>query len=108
MAERKAANVLPDPVGAAISTSPPCWITGQARRWGSVGSAKRLANQRSMTGWKRDSGIGPEIYPKTCYPRRAAMRSMVSPILLLGVDAPAVMPIVNLPSGNHRDRKSVV
>src|SRR3989442_13325038 len=39
-------------------------MTGQARFCGSVGSAKRLANQRSMTGWKRDSGI-PEIYPKT-------------------------------------------
>src|SRR5882762_435385 len=64
IAERKAANVLPEPVGAAMSTSPPSWMTGQARLWGSVGSAKRLANQRSMTGWKRDSGIRPEIYPK--------------------------------------------
>src|SRR3989442_6149967 len=39
-------------------------MTGQARFCGSVGSAKRFENQRSMTGWKRDSGI-PEIYPKT-------------------------------------------
>src|SRR5436190_21199648 len=39
-------------------------MTGQARCCGSVGSANRLENQRSMTGWNRDSGI-PEIYPKT-------------------------------------------
>src|SRR5438309_1987700 len=40
-------------------------MTGHARFCGSVGSAKRVENQRSMTGWKRDSGIRPEIYPKT-------------------------------------------
>src|SRR6267154_378800 len=39
-------------------------MAGQARCCGSVGSANRLENQRSMTGWNRDSGI-PEIYPKT-------------------------------------------
>src|SRR6266545_7148694 len=39
-------------------------MSGQARCCGSVGSANRLENQRSMTGWNRDSGI-PEIYPKT-------------------------------------------
>ena len=29
----------------------------------SVGCSKRLENQCSITGWKRDSDIRPEIYP---------------------------------------------
>src|SRR5207245_11683680 len=39
-------------------------------------------------------------------PRVAAMRSIVSPILLLGVEAPAVTPIVSGPCGSHASRRS--
>src|SRR6267143_906658 len=57
MAERKAAKVLPEPVGAAISASPPRWMTGQARRCGSVGSRNRPSNQRATAGWKPESDM---------------------------------------------------
>src|SRR2546428_12045893 len=57
MAARKAANVLPEPVGAAISASRPPWMTGQARRCGSVGSRNRASNQRATAGWKPESDM---------------------------------------------------
>ena len=50
MAARKAASVLPEPVGAAIRTLLPAWISGQARVCGSVGAAKFLRHQRSTAG----------------------------------------------------------
>src|SRR2546422_8474487 len=44
---------------------------------------------------------------QTCaLPIFAAMRSIVSPILLLGVEAPAVTPIVSGPCGSHASRRS--
>ncbi len=42
MAARKAASVLPEPVGAAIRVWRPAWISGQARACGSVGEPKRF------------------------------------------------------------------
>src|SRR5947199_191132 len=42
-----------------------------------------------------------KIYRRSDTPRDAAMRSTVSPILLFGVDAPAVTPTVSAPLGNH-------
>src|SRR2546422_6748924 len=42
-----------------------------------------------------------KIYRSSDTPRDAAMRSTVSPILLFGVDAPAVTPTVSGPLGNH-------
>src|SRR4051794_19621379 len=50
IAERKAASVLPEPVGAAIRTFLPDWMSGQARTCGSVAAAKCLANQASTAG----------------------------------------------------------
>ena len=50
MAARKAASVLPDPVGAAISVWRPAWIAGQAARCGAVGSAKLRPNQPATAG----------------------------------------------------------
>jgi len=49
-----------------------------------------------------------KIYRRSDTPREAAIRSIVSPILLFGVDAPAVTPIVRGPGGNHpvADRSS--
>src|SRR5256885_17036378 len=52
MAARNAANVLPEPVGAAIRALRPAWMSGHARCCGSVGSRKRDSNQRLMAGWK--------------------------------------------------------
>jgi hypothetical protein len=41
---RKAARVLPEPVGAAIRASVPEEIVGQLRSWTSVGEPKRAVN----------------------------------------------------------------
>ncbi|BFU95858.1 MAG: hypothetical protein NTNFB02_25800 [Nitrospira sp.] len=57
MQERKAANVLPEPVGAAIKAWCPDWMAGHASVWTSVGTPTDVANQRAMRGWKRDSGM---------------------------------------------------
>src|SRR5262245_26056457 len=43
----------------------------------------------------------PMMVARFIVPRKASMRSMVSPIWLLGVDAPAVIPIVRTPWGNQ-------
>ena len=53
---RKAARVLPDPVGAVSRTSPPRAISGQARAWTGVGRPKRRSNQAATTGWNIRSG----------------------------------------------------
>src|SRR5579884_3788234 len=52
MAARKAARVLPEPVGAAISTCRPACIAGHASACAAVGAAKRDANQSATAGWK--------------------------------------------------------
>ena len=46
----KAASVLPDPVGAAISVCRPSAIAGQPASWASVGASKRPSNQRCTSG----------------------------------------------------------
>ncbi len=53
MAERKAARVLPEPVGAAMSVCLPSVIASQARAWHSVGPGKVSWNQAATAGWKR-------------------------------------------------------
>ena len=50
MAARKAASVLPDPVGAAISTCRPAWIAGHACACAAVGAAKLRSNQAATAG----------------------------------------------------------
>jgi hypothetical protein len=45
IAERNAASVLPEPVGAAISVFFPWRIGGQPSRCGAVGSPRCVANQ---------------------------------------------------------------
>src|SRR3954453_12259010 len=57
MATRKAASVLPEPVGAAIRVWRPAWISGQRRACGSVGEPKRFSNQEATAGWKLASGM---------------------------------------------------
>jgi hypothetical protein len=41
---------LPDPVGAAISTLRPDWISGHARACAGVGVANACANQAATAG----------------------------------------------------------
>ena len=48
--DRKAASVLPDPVGAAMRRSVPDAIAGQLRACTSVGEPKRSPNQFAITG----------------------------------------------------------
>src|SRR5579863_6910757 len=57
MAARKAASVLPEPVGDAIRVLRPAMIDGQARSCGSVGVPKRPVNQPATAGWKVDKGM---------------------------------------------------
>src|SRR5947199_8342476 len=52
MAERKAASVLPEPVGAAISAWRRSVVWSQARVCTSVGAPKRAWNQPATAGWK--------------------------------------------------------
>ena len=59
MAARNAASVFPDPVGAAMSTFCPDWISGHARAWGSVAAEKCLRNQASTAGW--NVAVGMEL-----------------------------------------------
>ena len=48
--ERNAASVLPEPVGAVMSASPPAAMAGQARACTGVGAPKRSENQAWTTG----------------------------------------------------------
>ena len=57
MAHRKAASVLPEPVGAAISTSRPALMAGQASACAGVGAAKLWSNHARTAGWKKSSGM---------------------------------------------------
>ncbi len=49
MPQRKAARVLPEPVGAQISVSEPAEIAPQPPAWAGVGPSKEASNQR-LTG----------------------------------------------------------
>ena len=51
MAARKAASVLPDPVGAAMRVWRPALIAGHASACAAVGPAKVSANQFATAGW---------------------------------------------------------
>src|SRR5205809_2502991 len=53
MEMRKAARVLPEPVGAEISVSRPEVISGQPRAWASVGAWNLRSNQVRMAGWNK-------------------------------------------------------
>ena len=54
IAARKAASVLPDPVGAAMRVWRPALIAGQASACPGVGEAKLSANQFATAGWNSD------------------------------------------------------
>src|SRR5580704_5147961 len=55
IAARKAASVLPDPVGAAMRVWRPALIAGHALACAGVGEAKLSANQFATAGWNRVS-----------------------------------------------------
>src|ERR1700677_320539 len=55
IAARKAASVLPEPVGAAMRVWRPALIAGQASACAGVGEAKLSANQSATAGWNRVS-----------------------------------------------------
>ncbi len=60
MPQRKAARVLPDPVGAEISVFAPEVINGQPCAWAGVGASKEASNQRltgSENGVRGDSAL---------------------------------------------------
>src|SRR6185503_2903795 len=62
MAERNAARVFPDPVGAAMRVCRCFLISGHARNCGSVAAGKLRANQRATAGWKISRFIRDQDY----------------------------------------------
>ena len=59
--QRNAASVLPEPVGALISTFSPVAIAGQASTCAGVGASKALANQSRTSGVKAVSGTNSDV-----------------------------------------------
>src|SRR5450631_1953488 len=51
MTARKAASVLPEPVGAATNTSRPAWMAGHASACACVGASKVRVNHAATAGW---------------------------------------------------------
>lgn len=56
MPQRKAASVLPDPVGAQISVLAPAAIRGQPAACAGVGPSNERSNQSRVTGLNAASG----------------------------------------------------
>ena len=89
IAARNAASVLPEPVGAAISTCRPAWIAGQASACAAVGAAKLRSNQAATAGWNRVSSVmGRTIM--SCPADRVASHRALCPV------APSIAPTFNL------------
>ena len=59
MAQRNAASVLPEPVGAEMSVCSPVAIAGQACAWTSVGRSNAFSNHWRTAGVKASSGTFP-------------------------------------------------
>ena len=53
--QRKAASVLPEPVGASTSVWAPAAMAGQPWRWAGVGSGNDVSNQARTAGEKASS-----------------------------------------------------
>ena len=58
IAARKAASVLPEPVGARRSVERPSTMGGQPFAWAAVGAANEASNQRRTAGRNAASGSG--------------------------------------------------
>src|SRR6516225_4154317 len=73
MQTRKAASVLPDPVGAAIRVWRPAAISSHPAACGSVGPAgKRPSNQARTAGWNDSSTRSRYLRPLTFRPENGA------------------------------------
>ena len=59
MAERNAASVLPEPVGATTSVWSPAPIASQAPTWAAVGAGKDAPNHSRTSGENRSSASSP-------------------------------------------------
>ena len=75
MAQRKAVKVLPEPVGAATSTSSPRAIAGHACACAGVGAGKVWQNHAATAGWKRASG---EVMAIDMVPRPAQAKGVAT------------------------------
>src|SRR5580704_11371539 len=60
MQARKAAKVLPEPVGAEISVVRPARMCGHPCSWGSVGVPNRWTNQSRTRGCAQARGVGTD------------------------------------------------
>ena len=54
--QRKAASVLPEPVGATTSVFSPRPIASHAPNWAAVGASNAASNQARVIGEKRSRG----------------------------------------------------
>ena len=80
MAQRNAARVLPDPVGARIRVWSPAAIAGQPLAWASVGAPNVVSNHSRTAGEKGPSASATSArYPRAvtttpgvCEPRHSA------------------------------------
>ncbi len=72
MPHRKAASVLPDPVGDRISVCSPRWMAGQPSTWGGVGSPNISPNQ-PFTAGKKASNTSDMQFPVSTYPHPSAL-----------------------------------
>lgn len=72
MPQRKAARVLPEPVGAQISVLAPPAIALQPPAWAGVGPSKEDSNQRRTGALKGASGSDPAL----------AFASVANPLIL--------------------------
>ena len=61
MPQRKAARVLPEPVGAQISVLAPPEIASQPPAWAGVGPSKEASNQRLTGALNGASGSDPAL-----------------------------------------------
>src|ERR1035437_3098170 len=79
MHHRKAARVLPVPVGARMRVDSPRAMAGQPSCCGRVGAGKTASNQARTGGWKRVRGdlvgMGPRSYEAGSAPT-AAVKSV--------------------------------
>src|ERR1019366_3146791 len=66
MQARKAARVLPEPVGAEIKVVRPARMCGQPCSWGSVGVPKRRTNHSCTRGWAQAREEGTDSIRQDC------------------------------------------
>jgi hypothetical protein len=104
MAARKAASVLPDPVGAAMRVWRPALIAGHASACAAVGSAKLSANQFATAGWNSASTApdrrgAAELAPE---PARAFTGEAKSECTLIGPTDAETLHFKSLYMAPHR------